>query len=311
MKIHFMIPSVLLMAVSPFAAADEAPARLMYPDNSNEDVIISEYRKGYVTYRMHKNDLNRKRVSKNKFESIYFYKPPLFNEAMELYQSRKYEEAKAKFAECETAYKKVDEAPNNYASLAGFYKLECCRRLFQLDELSSGQEKFRSGGLTREFQLQQLEVNAFWEAVRLKSWDRLDRLAQSWRKRKVTGPQRAQISYCHGLALEQLAKKDPKRLTDALNAYNMALSADFSASHEIVIAAASNALGMYWNDPKVQLAIKLWGTEDENKGSAGYQRLLEANTLMKLYQQAGWDALKKPSPDYLQFLKYEGTGFGE
>lgn len=305
MKINFILSTALLVAFAPWVSAEEAKARLMYTDASHDDVLISEYRKGQVTYRMHKNDLNRKRVSKSKFDSIYFYKPALFNEAMELYQGRKYKEAKPKFAACEQAYKNIDQAPNNYATLAGFYKLECNRRMFELDALSSEQEKFRSEALTRETQLQQLEVNAFWEAVRLKSWERLDRLAEAWRKRKVTGSQRAQIAYCHGLALEQLAKKDPKRLTDALNAYNRALSADFSASHEIVIASANNALRMYASDPKVKLAMKLWGTEDENKASGGYQRLLEANTLVKLYKQAGWDATKELAPEYKDFLKFE------
>ncbi len=308
MKTRSLLSMALLMAMIPMAPtlfAADARARIMRKDTSHDDVLISQYRNGTLIYKMKENDLHSKKLAVSKLDSIYFYEPRLFSEAMSLYQARDYAEAKKKFLVCNAAFKKVDTAPNNYGTLAGFYVLECSRRQFDLSSLSSEQEKFRKDGLTRETQLQQLEVNAFWEAVRSKSWERLDRLAEGWRKRKVTGTQRAQIAYCHGLALEELAKKNPKRMTEALNAYNRALSADFTASHEIVIAAASNALRMYSSNPKVQLAIKLWGSEDENKGSSGYQLLLEANTLTKLYIEAGWDVSKPLTPEYKAFLKYE------
>ena len=305
MKIRSLLSMALIVAVSPLASAVDAPARLMRKDSSHDDVLISSYRNKTVTYKMSKTDLNIAKVTMSKLDSIYFYKPRIFSEAMALYKMRNYAEAKEKFAACEKAFKKVDSAPNNYGTLAGFYVLECSRRQFDLGALSSEQEKFRKDGLTRETQLQQLEVNAFWEAVRSKSWERLDRLAQGWQKRKVTGSQRAQIAYCHGLALEELAKKNPKRITEALNSYNRALSADFTASHEIVVAAAHNALRIYNSNPNVKLAIKLWGTEDESKGSSGYQYLLEANTLTKLYMQAGWESQKPLDPEYKKFLKFE------
>lgn len=305
MKTRSLISLALLIAMTPILSAVDAPARLMRKDKSHDDVLMLSYRKGTATYKMKKNDLNIANVPVSDLDSIYFYEPPIFAEAMALYQGRNYAEAKKKFIACEKAFKKVDTAPNNYGTLAGFYVLECSRRQFDLSALSSEQEKFRKEGLTRETQLQQLEVNAFWEAVRSKSWERLDRLAQGWQKRKVTGSQRAQIAYCHGMALEQLAKKNPKRMTEALNAYNRALSADFTASHEIVVAAASSALRIYNSNPKVQHAMKLWGTEDESKGSSGYQFLLEANTLTKLYLQAGWDVDKPLTPEYKAFLNYE------
>jgi len=83
------------------------------------------------------------------------------------------------------------------------------------------------------------------------------------------------------------------------------LSADFTASTELVIPAANNALRVYYSDPEVKRAMKVWGTEDENKNSAGRQRLLEANSLVKLYKQAGFEAIKPLSSDYKKFLKYE------
>ena len=305
MKTRFLITSLMCMMLSQVASALDAPARIYFKDKSHEDVLITTYKRGYVTYKLNARALNTTRKGPDTIEAIYYYEVPLFKEAMALYKGRKYAEAKVKFLECEVAYKQIDTAPNNYATLAGFFALECSRRSFDLDALSSGMEKFRKDGLTQAHHLQQLEVNAFWEAVRLKDWERLNRLALDWRTRKVTGSQRAQIAYCHGLAYEELAKKNPKLTTKALNSYNMTLSADFTASVELVIEAASNALRIYANDPEVKLAIRLWGTEDENDNGTGYLRLLEANALVKLYNQAGFDKLKPLSSDAKNFLKYE------
>lgn len=300
-----LLSVALMMLSGPTASAVDAAARLVYNDGSHDDVLVISYANGVATYRLNARALNIVRVGRPKLEAIYFYEPKIFSEAMTLYRGRNYAEAKKKFAECETAFKAVDTAPNNYGSLGGFYKMECSRRMKDFDALSSELEKFRKKGLTRETHLEQIEVNAFWEAVRLKDWERLDRLAQAWRKRKVTGGQRAQIAYCHGLALENLAKKDPKRLTEALNAYNRVLTADFTASTELVLDAANNALRIYDNDPQVKFAIKVWQTADENPNSAGHQRLLEANTLVKLYKQAGFDKIKPLGAAYSKFLKYD------
>ena len=301
---QFFLPSVLLMIAGPVESADEVPARLLLKDGSHDDVHVSSYKEGVVTYRINQRAINSVRIGPDKLTAVYFYEPKVFSEAMNLYRGRKYSEAKEKFAECETVYKPVDTAPDNYGTLAGFYKLECNRRMMDLDALSRELEKFSKKGLTRETQIQQLEVNAFWEAVRLKDWERLDRLAQAWRKRKVSGSQRAQISYCYGLALENLAKKNPERMNDALNAYSWVLSADFTASSELVTATFHNVLRIHNGDPRVVLAIKLWGSEDENSNSAGYHHLIEANTLVKLYKQAGFDKVKPLDPAYMKFLKY-------
>jgi len=300
-----IVSSALLIASAALSMAEDASVRIMHKDGSQEDVIIINHGNEKIMYKMKVQDLNKKTVALNKLDGIYFYRPPVFDEALSLYKGRKYAEAKKKFIDCKKAFKKVDELPNNYSTLAGFYVLECSRRQFDFDALSSEQEKFSKEGLTNEVQLQQLEVNAFWEAVRLKDWVRLDKLAQSWLKRKLPGSQRAQIAYCHGLALEQLGVKEPSKLDDAINAYNRALTADSTASMEIVAAAASNALRIYYSDPKVQMAITQWGTNNENKGSSGYQRLIEANSLAKLYQLGGFEAFKPLPAEYQEFTKYE------
>jgi hypothetical protein len=211
-----------------------------------------------------------------------------------------------KFLQCQKTYKPVETIADNYSTLAGFYVLECSRRQFDLEALSHEQKSFRKAGLTRETHLQQLEINAFWELARQKNWDQLDRLAQAWLKRKVSGTHRAQIDYCHGLALEGLSKDDPKRIEAALNAYNSALSADFTASTEIVIAAVNNALKIYLSDAKVKQAMTVWGTENERKNGYGYRRLIEASALANLYTKGGFNSVKPLTEEGMALLKYEG-----
>lgn len=302
-----IVSSVLLIASAAISTAADASARIMQKDKSNIDVIILDHGNGKIMYKMNPKDLNKKTVALNKIAGVYFYRPPIFKEAMTLYKGRKYAEAKKKFLECKEAFKRVDEMSNNYSSLAGFYSLECSRRQFDLEALSSEQEKFSKEGLSNEIHIQQLEVNAFWEAVRLKAWARLDTLAVSWHDKELSGSQRAQVAYCHGLALEQLGAKDPKKSDDAIIAYNMALTADSTTSMEIVVEAANNALRIYHTDPNVQLAIKQWGTNDENKASPGYARLIEANCFTKLYFLGGFDAFKPLPAEYLEFKKYEDS----
>lgn len=306
MKNSFILPLLVVVCVMPFESitAAHAKARLMFNDQTQENVVILSYKAGVLTYKLSEKDLNRKLVRAPKLESFYFIQPKIFIEAMALYNGRNYAEAKEKFTECEMAYKSIDTAPNNYSSLAGFYKMECSRRMFDLSSLSQEMEKFLKTGLTRESHIQQLEVNAFWEAVRLKEWDRLDRLAQAWRKRKVTGSQRAQIAYCHGVALENLSKKDPHQLSKALIAYNIVMSADFTASVELVIRATSNTLALYDSDEGVKQAIRFWKTEDENPNSTGYLRLMEANAVVKLYKQAGFDQNFPLKANFVKFQKY-------
>jgi len=298
------LPLALVMLCGNTVLAELAPARLLYNDGSHDDALVISYSAGTATYKSNEKSLNILRVSKPKLGSVYFYKPKVFSEAMSLYHARNYQEAKVKFAECEIAYKAVDSLPNNYASLAGFYKMECSRRMFDLAALSSELEKYRKNGLTRENHLQQLEVYTFWEAVRLKDWERLDRLAVSWQERKVPASLRIQIEYCHALALDQMAQKDPNRTIDALNAYSRAMIADGTTSIEMVLEAANNALRIYANDPGVKLAVKLWKTEDENRNTVGYQRLMEAASLVSFYQQAGFDQLKPLEPECQKFLNY-------
>ena len=301
--------SVYLLCVSSAVAQSEPElpkGRLLYSNGSHEDVYIISYRAGVATYRTNMRSLNVLQAKKPALEAIYFYEPQIFTEAMNLYRAKNYGEAKVKFAECEVSFKSVDSLPDNYATLAGFYKMECSRKSGDLEALSSELEKYRKDGLTRDNHHLQLEVYAFWEAVRLKDWARLDRLATgtSWQDRKVPSELRVQIEYCHALALDELAKEDPSRWGAAINAYNRVLSADATASIDLVLKAANNLMRIYAEDEGVQLAMKNWNKESEGVFNAGAQKLMEANTLAQFYKQVGFHEIQPLTADFEEFLKY-------
>ena len=139
-----VLTSVYLLCVTS-AAAQEQPepikGRLLYSNGSHDDVFIISYKAGIATYRTSLRSLNILQAKKPALEAIYFYEPKIFTEAMSLYWAKNYSEAKVKFAECEVSYKPVNSLPDNYATLAGFYKMECSRRSGDLEALSAELEK--------------------------------------------------------------------------------------------------------------------------------------------------------------------------
>jgi len=241
------------------------------------------------------------RKQSQKTSTVYFLQPPELTEALELYKSRNYKDAAEKFTATAKAYRKVNEIKGNPSTLAGFYELECHRRMEDLEELLALAGKFDPENLTREFHQVQYEMySVFWDAVRSKSWSRLDTICndEKWRDRKLPGNLRAQISYCHGLALEGMEK--PMK---ALNAYNNAFVADFSASEELTVKAASNCLRILLNHEDVKTAMNLYPTEDYSDDSNGAMLIKEGTALLKL-----WDKVLgagEPVPaKYKEFLKF-------
>ena len=172
--------------------------------------------------------------------TICFRETAGFGAAMDLYQARKYVEAKAMFAAIKTRFSPVRALENNPASLAGFYELECLRRTGDLDGLATALQTFSKDALTRETQQRQLELYLLWDSVRTKSWDRLDQLAKERANSRLPGDQRAQVAYCHGLAMEGLG-----RPREALSVYQIALTADAGASEEIARQAALRILAIH------------------------------------------------------------------
>ena len=308
-----ILSSIYLLCVTSATAQEEPElpkGRLLYSNGSHDDVYVISYKAGVATYRTNMRSLNILQAKKPALEAIYFYEPQIFTEAMHLYRAKNYSEAKVKFAECEASFKSVNSLPDNYATLAGFYTMECSRRSGDLEALSAELEKYRKDGLTRENHHLQLEVYTFWEAVRLKDWALIDRLAAgtSWQDRKLPSELRAQIEYCHALALDELAKEGPKedssRWGAAINAYNRVLSVDATASIDLVLKAANSLMRIYSEDKGVQAAMKNRKDGANKTFSAGDQKLMEANTLAQYYKQVGFHEIQPLSADYEEFLKY-------
>lgn len=302
MKSHF---AALFLSTTAAVVAQQAAqpfqleALLVEKEGAFQKVWIVAGTKTQIRYKETEVAVETKDARISDFSAIYLYEPKDYTAALDLYQARKYAEAREAFAKVKDRCKSVAAMENNPAALASFYEMECMRRMGDLEALSAAFGKFTKDPLTRETQLRQLELYVLWDAVRTKSWDRLDILAKERAATKLPGDQRAQVAYCHGLALEGLG-----RPAEALGAYATAMTADAAATEEIAREAALRTLAIHKADPLVQQAIKVWGTKDENKNSPGYAHLTEAGAVASLFELtlgAG-----KPLPDeYKTLLKYK------
>lgn len=287
-----------VFAISGAHAQQQAEAFLIYEEGDVERVWITAATAVAIRYKGTEQAVDTEDAKIDEFQSIYILEPPTLSEAIELYQGRKYSEAKDKLAAVKTAYKAIEELPDNPSTLAAYLELECLRKLGDLDGLAKALETFDKAGLTREYQQRQIELYAMWDAVRTKDWSRLESICVERLKERMPGFQRAQIGYCLGLALDSQDKLIP-----AINAYNIAMTADTGASEDITRLAAENSLRLYKKDTDVQTAIKLWGTPDEVVGSSGHQRLLEAAALAELYELSLGGGQPLPA-DFKDLLKY-------
>jgi hypothetical protein len=233
--------------------------------------------------------------------TVYFLQAPEFTEALELYKSRNYKDAALKFAACAEEYGKLTEVKGNPSTMASFYEMECYRRLEDLEKLSELAGKFEPENLLYKFHKVQYEMyGVFWDAVRTKSWSRLDAICkdEKWRGRKLPGNLRGQIAYCHGLALEGAGQP-----IKALNAYNNAFVADFAASEEITRKSAINCLRIILDHEDVKTAMELYSTEDYSDDSNGAALIKEATALLKLWDKVLGSGEQVPAK-YKVFLKY-------
>ncbi len=269
------------------------------PDGKYEKVYLMGASKTIIYYVNNIRAVDTSSKRRSAVASIYLTEPKEYTEAMSLFEDRKYSEAHTKFGEVMVRYKKFQPLKDNHYTLAGFYQLECLRKQLKTEELVKAVADYRTENLIRPDLLKQVEVYKFWEAVNSKSWTRLDRLAGEWKNKRVPISQRAQISYCHAMALESFDRK-----TDALNMYAQAMTADYSKSEEILRESAHGALRVYLSFPEVKTAMKLWKSSDEDKNSSGYRLLAEANALARLYGKAGMGAGVALPAKYAEFLKF-------
>jgi len=303
MKTTLWTCSLLAFGLMPLKAVD-APALLIVPDDPPQRVWVTASSSTNIEYKTTTNSVDRKRVPRSKVDSVYFFEPKPYKAAMKLYRNRDYKGAQEQFTLTKEAFKSVDDLPGNFSTLAAFYELECARRQGDLEGLSALLENYLSGPLMREDQKAQEEVYVVWDAVRTKSWPRLNSLADEMlSQNKWTSSQLAQIYYCKGLALEAL-----NRPLHALNAFNGAFTADFTASEELTKLATLACLRIIDNHDEVRLARDLYDTEDRDENSEGHRLLLEGTALCELWNKAlgGGKALPEEYRSFLKYKKKEG-----
>lgn len=286
-------------AAAPAAVTpQQAPALLIYEDGTSDNAFIVAATRSEIRYRPTPQAIDTTDMKLSEVQAVYLLEPKMYREAMEFYQARKYAEAKDLFVKVKEMFKPTAALDNNYSTLAGFYELECMRRLGDLDGLAKGVEVFRKDGLMREHHLKQLEIYMFWDALRTKSWQRLVSLGEARLQEKLPAYQRAQVAFCVANAYEAL-----KQSSKALNAYNTAMVADLGATEEIAEQSAIAIMRIHQASPEVQLAIKLWGTPDENKNSTGFLNLQEAASVAALYNLTLGGGKKLPST-FVPLLKF-------
>lgn len=229
--------------------------------------------------------------------TVFVPEPRDFAEAMDLYQARKHAEARARFVAVKERYRPIEGLEDSVSTLAAFYEMECLRKEGNLDGLAAALQKFTKGPLSREYQARQLELYVFWDAVRTKSWERLETLARERSNMRLPGDQRAQIAYCQGLALENLQRSD-----EALISYNIAITADAGASVEITRQAALRILGLYHRDPEVIAALKIRALGKETAPPKAAAKLASAEAMANLFQRSLGAGLSLPS-EFREFLK--------
>jgi len=215
---------------------------------------------------------------------------PLFIAALDLYHSRKYQDAKAAFAEIKSRAKADRQ-------IAAFYEMECHRKLGDLSALAQALRTFTKNSSLGSCRLRQLEINALWEALRTESWNALDQLAQARLHQRLPGDQRAQVAYCQGLALEKLG-----RPLEALDAYNIAMTADVGTSEECARQAALGVLRIHRADPEVQ---ELLIGPEANRESPGSLRFKEAAAVAALFELTLGAGIPLPE-EFKDFLKHPG-----
>ena len=297
-----LIPTLALFAtvVSLFGQERKQPRILIITDDDAfSGYMLDANKTEFLWTENDRSTLNRRqRLSSC---TVYFIHPPELIEAQELYKSRNYKDAAEKFAQCFKDYERFKEVPGNPATLAGFYEMECYRRLEDLETLMSLAGKYDPQHLLHQNHKLQYELySVFWDAVRTKGWSRLEAICDDpkWRDRKMPGSLRAQLCYCQGLAREGIGKP-----IKALNSYNGAFVADFAASEEITRKSALNCLRIILDHPDVKTAMELYSTEDYSDESNGAELIKEATALLTLWDKVLGAGEKIPAK-YKVFLKY-------
>ncbi len=262
-------------------------------------LVMGSNNKGNIFYKEEENAVDTLRSPINDYSGIWLFEPKDFTAAKNLFEARKYLEAKDAFIALQERYKNYKYLDDSYFELSQFYEMECYRKLKDYETLATKLELYQPDRLTRPGQVQQTKLYRMYDAVHKKDWSRLDIMCKDYSEDILTLGQRAQVAFCQGLAYEGL-----KRDNDALNSYATAMTVDFTRSESIIREAALNSLRIFEADKEIKVAISLWGTPEEKKGSAGYRKLKEANALARLYDKAGLGSGVQLPAKYKKFQKF-------
>lgn len=291
---------LLLACAATLPAQTLAPAMIVKSDGDADRIWVEAASEKTVRYREDPKSLNRKDAALRTV-AVKFFTPPEFTIAQDHFENRNYEEAQPAFAKAREKFKFTQDVPGNFATLAGFYEIECARKLGNYEEMENLFKKFIPDPLLMQTDKTQLELIPLYNAVRSQDWPRLNILCEEWADKKVPGRIRAQIEYCHGMALDGLGK-----LEDSLIAFNKAFVADYTGSEVLTKKAVLACFAIYEKHPDVALARKLHGTPDEDPNSAGALLLVEAAALVELWNSALGRGDALPA-EFKSFLKYKGA----
>jgi hypothetical protein len=224
--------------------------------------------------------------------------PEEYSKAMDLYENGKFKEAQEEFKKYKEASKSLAQFPNNFHTLSAYYEMECMRNLGDYQGLFTALQSFIKKPLVRDDHNRQLDLYVMWDAFRAEDWNRVVIIAAEMDEVELADYQRVQVAYCYGVGLHKLTRD-----REALIQYAIAMTVDAGGSRPLAQQSAINSLQIYYDDAEVQLAMKNWKTEDENKSSVGYLRLLAANKLAKVYVKMIRSDVTMPA-DYKKFLKF-------
>jgi hypothetical protein len=145
------------IAQTPF----QTPALLIKEDGTVQRAFLVSATKSQLTYRETAVATEAANARVLDYKTIFLYEPREFTEAMDLFQARKYQEAKEKFVSVKDRFKPVYAVENSHAALAAFYELESLRKLGDLarqpDRLEPGLPGTRR---CRNMELRHLESRA-------------------------------------------------------------------------------------------------------------------------------------------------------
>lgn len=276
---------LLLLAAITIApvSAKVAKARLIIDDIDFEDVFLVAASDTKIRFQRTEFGASTEDMLREDVQTIFFFEPDLFTTAKRTYDLGNYEQALGEFRTCKKEFERLNNIPGNYSSLAGFYEMECLRRLGRYPELKDARLNFNPEGLRRQTMRDQIELYRMWEQLGDESWRAL---ASSGSERifVTRNPShRVQVAYCTGVA--QVNMLQPLL---ALDSFAVAMTADGGASADLARESAIQSLDIYLKDEVTTLAREqeTSGSDDFNPAGVGALRLAQAGSIITVFENS-------------------------